>query len=194
MICRRSEEGGFILIGILGRKPVGILTAGADGGLEVGQLRKLTDGNVEDASSAATEGSTEAAAEYAAETLQPEAVSSYMVTLDANGGYFENEWDDLLNESLESAEVINKAVPIGGTVTTFPVYGITDQDSQTRNMTFAGWSLERNGELVTREFEEYSPGSDCILYAVWTAEEFVAEETSSAGSTASETADSYNTT
>ena len=152
------------------------------------------DGNVEDASSAATEGSTEAAAEYAAETLQPEAVSSYMVTLDANGGYFENEWDDLLNESLESAEVINKAVPIGGTVTTFPVYGITDQDSQTRNMTFAGWSLERDGELVTREFEEYSPGSDCILYAVWTAEEFVAEETSSAGSTASETADSYNTT
>ena len=147
------------------------------------------DENLDDASSAANTGSTDIAEEYAADTLLPETASSYIVTLDANGGYFENEWDDLLNESLESTEVINKAVPIGGTVTTFPVYGITDQDSQSHSITFAGWSLERDGALVSREFEEYSPESDCVLYAVWAFAESAVEEVSGAGSTASATAD-----
>ncbi len=148
------------------------------------------DGNVDDASFASNEGSTETATEDTADTVLPETVSSYIVTLDANGGYFENEWDDLLNESLESAEVINKAIPVGETVTTFPVYEIPGQDSQTQGMTFAGWSLERDGELVSRVFEEYSPVSDCVLYAVWTAKESPTEELSDTGSTVSKPEDS----
>ena len=120
-------------------------------------------------------------------------VTSYIVTLDANGGYFENEWDDVLGESFEITEVLNKAIPVGGTVVTFPIYGINEQDSQSKTISFAGWSLERDGLLVSQGYEEYVPANDCVLYAVWTVEEEAAaedvEEDSAAASTTSEPAD-----
>ena len=31
----------------------------------------------------------------------------YTVTLDANGGYFENEWDDAIGEIVEQAQIVN---------------------------------------------------------------------------------------
>ena len=83
------------------------------------------------------------------------------------GGYFANEWDDTLNESVERTEILNKVIPVGGTVTTFPAF--TDLDGQ--SMLFAGWSLERDGELVSQEVEEYIPVDNCTLYAVWQIEE-----------------------
>ena len=91
----------------------------------------------------------------------------YTVTLDANGGDFENEWDDALGENVEQAEVVEKHIPVDGTVATFPVF--TDPDG--RSMVFAGWSLERDGEIVAQAGEEYAPVDNCVLYAVWHEDE-----------------------
>ena len=95
------------------------------------------------------------------------AVQFYTVTLDANGGYFENEWDDAIRDYARQAEVVEKHIPVDGTVTAFPVFN--DPDGQI--MLFAGWSLERDGELVTMGDEEYAPVDNCVLYAVWQAAE-----------------------
>ena len=91
------------------------------------------------------------------------AVTSYTVTLDANGGYFENVRDDVLNDTLEETETVTKLIPVGETVADFPVY--VDQDGQSK--VFAGWSLERDGELITTGDEEYAPLNNCDLYAAW---------------------------
>ena len=109
------------------------------------------------------------AEEYSEDTAVQgeETVTSYTITLDANGGYFEREWDDTLGETVEQAEVVEKRIPVGGTVAAFPV--CADQDGQT--MLFAGWSLERDGELVTTGDEEYAPVDNCTLYAVWQKDE-----------------------
>ena len=101
---------------------------------------------------------------------EEETVTSYTVTLDANGGYFSNEWDDVLNETLETAEAVTKLIPIGGTVTSFPVL---EQENAT--VTFLGWSLEPNGELVSQGYEEYIPVDNCVLFAVWQVEEITVE-------------------
>jgi len=90
------------------------------------------------------------------------AVASYTVTLDANGGYFVNEWDDVLNETLEKTEVLNKIVPVGGMVSVVPV-----KELEGTTATFLGWSLERDGEIFSQEQEGYAPVGDCVLYAVW---------------------------
>lgn len=97
-------------------------------------------------------------------------ITSYTVTLDANGGYFANEWDDAMGETVETTNILTKAIPIGGVVSTFPV---REQDNNT--ITFLGWSLERDGELVSQGDEEYIPVDNCVLYAVWQADEIVAE-------------------
>ena len=97
------------------------------------------------------------------EAPQEEAVTSYTVTLDANGGYFTNEWDDSISDYVEQAEVVVKQIPVGGTVTAFPTR--SEQDGQ--SMVFAGWSLERDGEIVSTGDEEYAPVENCVLYAVW---------------------------
>ena len=54
----------------------------------------------------------------------------------------------------------------GEAVAVFPVNRQGDTELE-----FAGWSLEKDGELISREFEEYVPTEDCILYAVWKSEE-----------------------
>ena len=92
--------------------------------------------------------------------------AAFTVTLDANGGCFENEQDDILQEFFETAEVISKVVSAGEAVAVFPVNRQGDTELE-----FAGWSLEKDGELISREFEEYVPTEDCILYAVWKSEE-----------------------
>ena len=106
----------------------------------------------------------EASAEEAEEAAEEQ---YYTVTLDANGGYFENEWDDSIGDYTRQAEVVEKHIPVEGTVVSFPVS--VDQDGRT--MVFAGWSLERDGELVSQAEEEYIPVDNCVLYAVWQASE-----------------------
>ena len=99
----------------------------------------------------------------------------YTVTLDANGGYFENEWDDAIGDYTQQAEVVEKHIPVDGAVAAFPVY--INPDGQT--MLFAGWSLERDGELVSQAEEEYIPVDNCVLYAAWLAEDVSVGETES---------------
>ena len=101
------------------------------------------------------------------ETAEEASVQYYTITLDANGGYFENEWDDSIGDYAQQAEVVVKQIPVDGTVAAFPV--ANDQDGQT--MVFTGWSLERDGELITMGDEEYAPVDNCVLYAVWKAAE-----------------------
>ena len=109
-------------------------------------------------------------AEVQENTVQEEeAITTYAVTLDANGGYFVNEWDDVIGDYIESTEILNKQIPIGETVTTAPVFETDDQNTEA--MTFSGWSLERDGELVSKGDEKYTPVDDCVLYAVWESEE-----------------------
>ena len=105
-----------------------------------------------------------------------ESVAAHTVTLDANGGFFVNEWDDAFRQSQESAEIITKVLPAGTALTSFPKRGqftLIDPEGQEQvfeedpSITFAGWSLEPDGELISQGYEEYIPGEDCTLYAVW---------------------------
>jgi len=89
-------------------------------------------------------------------------IEAYTVTLDANGGYFVDEWDDIKNCYADNVEILSKNIPIGGAVTSFPV---REQDGST--IAFLGWSFERDGESITQENEEYIPVENCVLYAVW---------------------------
>lgn len=100
-----------------------------------------------------------AAAQESFDTGQRE---TYTVTLDANGGLFQDAWDDVRGEWLESSEVLQKVIVAGSAVDTFP---IRMQDSA--EWTFAGWSLEKDGSLVSCEMELYVPSESSILYAVW---------------------------
>ncbi len=93
---------------------------------------------------------------------EDDAVVTYTVTLDANGGYFEDAWDDVLEEHVDRAEVITKVVPAGDSIEIFPK---SSQDNQ--SLVFQGWSLERDGDLIAQEYEKFIPEEDCTLYAVW---------------------------
>ena len=112
------------------------------------------------------EASEESASEEMSDVPEEEVAEYYTVTLDANGGCFANEWDDVLGETVESAEVLNKNIPIGEAVVDFPV-----REQENAIITFMGWSLERDGERVSQGYEEYAPVENCVLYAVWQVEE-----------------------
>ena len=116
--------------------------------------------------------SVEAYSEDAPAQEEEAAAQYYTVTLDANGGDFVNEWDDAIGENVEQAEVVEKHIPVDGTVATFPVF--TDPDG--RSMVFAGWTMERDGELAAQAGEEYAPVDNCVLYAVWEAEDTSVED------------------
>ena len=140
--------------------------AGAGEPTQVEETSEAPAGTGETAQVEDTSEAPAAAGESYPEDVSAE-VQYYTVTLDANGGYFENEWDDALSETVEKVEVVEKQIPVDGTVASFPV--LVDQDGRT--MVFAGWSLERDGELVSQADEEYIPVGNCVLYAVWQIEE-----------------------
>ena len=124
-------------------------------------------------------------AEVQENTVQEEeAITTYAVTLDANGGYFVNEWDDVIGDYIESTEILNKKIHVGETVTTFPV-----KEQENAVVTFTGWSLERDGEIVSQGYEEYVPIETCTLYAVWNVDESAVESESSAEDTVGEDID-----
>lgn len=99
-------------------------------------------------------------------TVADESATLFTITLDANGGYFFNEWDDVLGVSLEKTETLNKIIPVGESVKICPV-----NEQEGVSATFAGWSLEQDGDLVSQGQEEYTPVESCVLYAVWTYED-----------------------
>ena len=153
-----------------------IMLAGAltVGNLSVSAFGTEIDVTVADTSEmAAEEVVSEAEDTVIEEVIDSEAVTSYTVTLDANRGYFENEWDDAIGEYSEQTEVVERHIPVDGTVNVVPMFNNSDGQS----MVFAGWSLERDGELVSPAEEEYVPVDNCTLYAVWRAEDAALLET-----------------
>ena len=137
---------------------------------ETGEIEETSEAPVTAGEMAETAETSETPAdveESLSEEASAEEAQYYNVTLDANRGYFENEWDDSIGDYAQQAEVVEKHIPVDGTVASFPVY--INPDGQT--MLFAGWSLERDGELVAQAGEEYIPLDNCVLYAVWQAED-----------------------
>ena len=160
-----SSMMAVILAGTL---TVGSLSVAAFGAEDVGSVESTSvETSFEEATEEVETGVSDSAVSDTSEIAAEEAaVTSYTVTLDANGGYFANEMDDILNETLEKTEILNKIVPVGGIVSTVPLY---EQEGITA--TFLGWSLERNGEILPQEQEGYAPVRDCVLYAVWKYED-----------------------
>ena len=147
---------------------------------DIGQTSEITAEVPEgtDAEEVSAEAYSQDAVIQEAEASEEEAAQYYTVILDANGGYFENEWDDALGETAERAEVIEKHIPVGGTVDVVPAFTETDQNGQLiQTRVFTGWSLERDGELVSQAEKEYIPLESCVLYAVWQAEDTIPGET-----------------
>ena len=101
------------------------------------------------------------------------AAASYTVTLDANGGYFVNEWDDVLGEYVERTKILNRVIlssdSFNAAVTPF-------YDTADGVVTFLGWGLEQNGVPVVVAGEDFVPVNDCVLYAVWKIEEAAAKD------------------
>ncbi|MDO5138597.1 MAG: leucine-rich repeat protein, partial [Oscillospiraceae bacterium] len=146
---------------VIGSAPCSVFAASTD--VDPGQTSEIAEEMFTEDTSEAPASTADLTEEASAE----EEAQYYTVTLDANGGYFENEWDDSIGDYAQKAEVINKLVPVDGTVAAIPVF--TDQEGQA--MLFAGWSLERDGELVSQAEEGYVPVDSCVLYAVWQAED-----------------------
>ena len=134
----------------------------------VGETVEITEeASTEDTSETPAGAGEKSEESYSEEALAEEEAQFFTVTLDGNGGYFVNEMDDFLGEIVEQAEVVEKKIPVDGTVAAFPVF--CDPDGQT--MLFAGWSLEKDGELIKTGDEEYAPVDNCTLYAVWQTED-----------------------
>ena len=144
---------------VLGSATSSVLAASID--LDPNQTSEIAEEVYDKDTSEAPAGAGESYPEEA--SANEEAVEYYTVTLDANGGYFEHEWDDVLEETVENTEVLNKTIPFGGIVEIVPV-----KDSAT----FLGWRLELDGEVLGAE---YAPKENCTLYAAWQMEDGVIE-------------------
>ena len=179
---RLKQLMALILAGALTAGSVGTPVFGADFGdtsIEVAAEEEAAaaeeaEATEETDNSAAEESGDGAVSDDAAvpEDNSDSNVEAYTVTLDANGGYFANEWDDTLNESVERTEILYKVIPVGGTVN--GIVPIMEQENAV--VTFFGWSLEPNGELVSQTDAEFIPVDNCVLYAVWQIEEVIPEE------------------
>ena len=145
-------------------------------------------GSKPDHASEAAEGEADSSVGEAPDHAIEDGAASYVVTLDANGGHFENERDDILGEILETAEILTRIIPAGEAVRSIPVYGKTAEDGQ--KGTFLGWSLEKNSEAAVKE--DYVPVRDCTLFAVWDVEEGLSEENSSEGNSSEENSSEGN--
>ena len=89
---------------------------------------------------------------------------AYSVTLDLNGGYYTSSfWN---GDTLEyESGLRERVVKVGcGYGVDFRASGIRHDDS---SMQLTGWSLEKDGDIVSDEAGRYFPENDCTLYAVW---------------------------
>ena len=125
---RLKQLMALILAGALTAGSVGTPVFGADFGdtaIEVAaeeeavaeEITEETDNTATEESAAGNVSDDAAVAEDNLDTN----VESYTVTLDANGGYFANEWDDTLNEFVDSTEVLTKNIPAGERISSIPV-------------------------------------------------------------------------
>ena len=117
---RLKQLMALILAGALTAGSVGTPVFGADFGDTVIEVAAEEEAVAEEAE--ATEETDNSAAEESgdggmSEDNEDSNFETYTVTLDANGGYFANEWDDTVGDHVERAEVIEKPIPVGWTVT-----------------------------------------------------------------------------
>ena len=151
-----SRMLAIILAGALTVGNLSVSAFGSDGIMDCGEIAETAEMAVEEARAEESEAKTE-------DVDDVREVTSCTVTFDANSGYFINEWDDVLNETLEKTEILNRLIPPGETVSAFPV---PVRESETA--IFRGWSMDRGGEMMTsQEQGEFAPVEDCVLYAVW---------------------------
>ena len=150
----------LVLILVMGLAPMWV--CGTEIGENTGQTTDVIIEDLEegDSTEEATEDSTVQNTDTVA--LEEETVVSYSVTLDANGGFFINEWDDVLAQVIEKSDVLNRTIPAGEIINNVP---ILEKDGH--QIAFVGWSFTRDGELVPSEPDGYCPDSDCTLYAIW---------------------------
>lgn len=101
---------------------------------------------------------------------------SYVVTVDANGGYFKTVWDDVEQTLKENVSRYSMKVAAGDLVSFFPT-AIEEDSSRVNNeiatpeyddpeVTSLQYSLSPDGEPVVYGFNNYVPTEDCTLYAV----------------------------
>ena len=112
------------------------------------------------------------AAEASGDGENPEMEESrYRIVLDANGGYFDHEWDDIREEYVEREEIVNKVIMPGESVKAVPA-----METDNAEAAFLGWSKERGGDILPQE-EDGSciPEKSCTLYALWEIEEIEPE-------------------
>ena len=100
--------------------------------------------------------------ELSEENNQKEGINtSYKITLNANGGYFSNEIDDLSGEYIEYAELITKVIYSGDSIDTEPL------NNNGNSTSFVGWSFDQDGDIEIQSRESFYPINNCTLYAVW---------------------------
>ena len=58
----------------------------------------------------------------------------YTIILDANGGYFDHEWDDILEEFVDGKDIVNKVIKQGDPVNIVPL-----MDNDGIKAVFLGW-------------------------------------------------------
>ena len=135
LLVIKQNERGIIMNGMkrLTSKVLAFMLTGAlmAGNLSVPAFAAENEGTVGNAATltAASEASLEDYATDATDTMVGESdlasanetAAFYTVTLDANGGYFIDELDDVLNETVEKTEVLNKTIAVGETISIIPV-------------------------------------------------------------------------
>ncbi len=87
---------------------------------------------------------------------------TYIVTLDANGGYFDQEWDDLAGGYVVREELLHKTLHQGDSIDVVPHW-----DQGGTEKLFLGWSTDRDGEPVNPENDNLIFSEGCVFYAIW---------------------------
>lgn len=114
---------------------------------------------------------------YAAETsadgqaAENKEENMYTIILDANGGYFDHEWDDILEEFVDGKDIVNKVIKQGDSVNLVPL-----MDNDGIEAVFLGWSYDRNGDTPLANKERFVPEESGTLYALWEIKESDPEE------------------
>ena len=93
-------------------------------------------------------------------TVKPPLVT---ITIDANGGVINSEYDDAGEGVVTGASSIIRKADKGSCV----VISSRHLSNTNKSLILAGWSQKRGGEIVAGFNDIFTASSDCTLYAVW---------------------------
>ena len=93
-------------------------------------------------------------------TVKPPLVT---ITIDANGGKINSEYDDAGEGVVTGASSIIRKADKGSCV----VISSRHLSNTNESLILAGWSQKRGGKIVTGFNDIFTASSDCTLYAVW---------------------------